>query len=76
MLKEVFYLWVLFRGKKDSRFQPLYVLKQVSLTGFYDSGVSFFHILFLSETKFPLQGGHIFEKTFSEKFLRVGEYRY
>ena len=34
MLKEVSYFRVLFRGKKDSRFQSLYILTQVLRTGF------------------------------------------
>ena len=42
MVKEVSYLWVLFRGKKDSRFQSLYILRRILLTGFmaYDSASS------------------------------------
>ena len=43
---------------------------------FYDAGLCFFRIRFWGETKFLFRGGHIFEKTFSEKFLQVGEYRY
>ena len=42
---------------------------------FYDPRLNFFHIWFWGETKFSFRSGHIFEKTFSEKFLRVGEYR-
>ena len=34
MLKEVFYFRVLFSGKKDRRFQSLYILTQVLRTGF------------------------------------------
>lgn len=34
MLKEVSYLQVLFRGKKDSRFLSLYILTQVLRSGF------------------------------------------
>ena len=34
MVKGVSYFRVLFRGKKDSRFQSLYILTQVLRTGF------------------------------------------
>ena len=43
---------------------------------FYDPRLSFFRIWFWGETKFSFQAGHIFEKTFREKFLRIDEYRY
>ena len=42
MVKGVSYFRVLFRGKKDSRFQSLYILTQVLRTGFmaHDSASS------------------------------------
>ena len=56
---------------------PVAILPDTGFTDwFYDAGLCFFRIRFCGETKFPFRSGHIFEKTFNEKFLRVGEYRY